>query len=115
MSLPLAATCWCRSSSALALNRAGRGDEAERVLRQLLETRGPSSETYGILGRVYKDRWEAAAKAGDRARSRAGCSSKRSTRTSKASRPTGATPIPGVNAVTLMELEEPAGPAPASS
>ena len=24
----------------------------------LIEKKGPSSETYGILGRVYKDRWE---------------------------------------------------------
>jgi hypothetical protein len=48
-----------------ALNRVGRGEEAERVLLDLITKRGPSSETYGILGRVYKDRWVAAQKAGD--------------------------------------------------
>jgi MAP3K TRAFs-binding domain len=49
---------------ALALNRAGYGDEAEIVLRELIEDCGPSSETYGLLGRVYKDRWEAATRTG---------------------------------------------------
>ena len=50
---------------ALALNRAARGEQTEKVLLALLDRRGPSSETYGILGRVYKDRWEAASKRGD--------------------------------------------------
>jgi hypothetical protein len=50
---------------ALALNRAGRGEEAERILLDLIERRGPSSETCGILGRVYKDRWETTLKTGD--------------------------------------------------
>jgi hypothetical protein len=31
----------------------------------VLRRNGPSSETYGLLGRVYKDRWEVAAKAND--------------------------------------------------
>jgi hypothetical protein len=38
--------------------------KAESILDELIRKRGPSSETYGILGRVYKDRWEAAAKDG---------------------------------------------------
>src|SRR5262249_1476053 len=37
----------------------------EKVLTDLIARRGPSSETYGILGRVYKDRWEEAAKGGE--------------------------------------------------
>lgn len=57
---PLAATAMVQEQLALALNRAGRGEEAETVLKDLLDRRGPSSETYAILGRVYKDRWEAA-------------------------------------------------------
>ena len=47
-----------REQLGLALNRAGRGEEAERVLTDLIAARGPSSETHGILGRVYKDRWQ---------------------------------------------------------
>ena len=38
----------------------GRGEVAERVLLELLARRGGSSETYAILGRVYKDRWQKA-------------------------------------------------------
>ncbi len=53
-----------RQQHAFALNRDDRSEEAERVLRGLLEERGPSTKTNGILGRVYKDRWEAARKAG---------------------------------------------------
>lgn len=64
MTPSLAATPLVREQLALALNRVGRGDEAERLLLSLLADRGPSSETYGILGRVYKDRWQQAAKEG---------------------------------------------------
>lgn len=43
---------------ALALNRRnerGDRDRAIRILRRLLEDHGPSPETYGILGRAFKD------------------------------------------------------------
>ena len=44
---------------ALALNRAGQSERAEKVILDLIQEKGAgSSETYGILGRVYKDRWE---------------------------------------------------------
>ncbi len=49
-----------RRLHAFALNRSGDGETAEKVLRQLLEEEGPSTETCGLLGRVYKDRWQAA-------------------------------------------------------
>ena len=55
-----------REQRALALNRLGRDKEAEAELRKLLDERGPSSETYGLIGRIYKDRWEKAAAAGSR-------------------------------------------------
>jgi len=50
---------------ALALNRRnGPGDarKAERMLEKLLKQHGGSAETYGILGRIYKDRFKAATK-----------------------------------------------------
>ena len=53
-------TVLVREQLGFALNRAGRGEEAEHVLCNLIDERGPSSETLGILGRVYKDRWELA-------------------------------------------------------
>jgi hypothetical protein len=34
--------------------------DREHVLTDLIAQRGPSSETYGLLGRVYKDLREAA-------------------------------------------------------
>ena len=46
---------------ALALNRTGEVDRAEALLRDILRRNGPSSETFGLLGRIYKDRWRAAA------------------------------------------------------
>jgi hypothetical protein len=94
---------------ALALNRQGRRDEAEQVLNDLLESRGPSSETYGILGRVYKDRWEEAAKAGQRAAAR-GLLDKAINAYLKGFETDWRDAYPGVNAVTLMELKEPPDP-----
>ncbi|RFM32547.1 TRAFs-binding domain-containing protein [Chitinophaga silvisoli] len=43
-----------------AYNRTGEKEEAIRVLEGVLKQNGPSSETYGILGRVYKDLYDAA-------------------------------------------------------
>lgn len=56
----LQSTILFREQYAFALNRQGLGERAERVLKELVEERGPSSETLGILGRVYKDRWQKA-------------------------------------------------------
>ena len=53
-----------REQYAFALNREGRSQEAEAVLKEVLQEFGPSSETNGLLGRVYKDRWDAAKKEG---------------------------------------------------
>jgi hypothetical protein len=41
----------------MALNRVGLSLEAEKVLQGLLARYGANSETLGILGRVYKDRF----------------------------------------------------------
>lgn len=46
-----------REQYGLALNRLGKRDEAIEVLQKVVDEHGPSSETCGILGRVYKDRW----------------------------------------------------------
>ncbi|HET8856654.1 MAG TPA: TRAFs-binding domain-containing protein [Nitrososphaeraceae archaeon] len=55
---PLSSTTLVQEQYAFALNRAGHSEEAERILLSLIEKKGPSSETYGLLGRVYKNRWE---------------------------------------------------------
>lgn len=109
MSRPLAETPMVQEQLGLALNRAGRGDEAERVLQALIERRGPSSETCGILGRVYKDRWDAAAKAGNSFLAR-GLLEKAIGAYLKGFEADWRDAFPGVNAVTLMELKEPPDP-----
>ena len=109
MSAPLAATVLVQEQLALALNRAGRGEEAERILLDLIARRGPSSETYGILGRVYKDGWEAAQKEGNAVLAR-GLLDKAITAYLKGFEADWRDAYPGINVVTLMELKEPPDP-----
>jgi hypothetical protein len=104
MPRPLAETVLVQEQLSLALNRLGRGDEAERVLTSLIQRRGPSSESYGILGRVYKDRWEQATKEGDTFRA-AGLLDKAIDTYLRGFEADWRDAYPGVNAVTLMELK----------
>lgn len=106
---PLRRTAMIREQLGFALNRAGRGDEAERVLLELIEERGPSSETYGILGRVYKDRWQAARDAGSAIRAR-GELDRAIDAYLKGFEADWRDAYPGINAVTLMELRDPPDP-----
>lgn len=109
MSPPLAETVMVQEQLALALNRLGKGEDAERVLMELIKKRGPSSETYGILGRVYKDRWETAMMAGDQILAK-GLLEKAIDVYLKGFETDWRDAFPGINAVTLMELKEPPDP-----
>src|SRR4051794_28951250 len=109
MSPALAQTVMVREQLALALNRAGRGQEAEQVLLELIGKRGPSSETYGILGRVYKDRWEQARNSGN-APLASGLLERSIDAYLHGFEADWRDAYPGVNAVTLMELREPPDP-----
>jgi tetratricopeptide (TPR) repeat protein len=109
MSPALSATVMIQEQLGLALNRAGRGDAAEKVLLELIERRGPSSETYGILGRVYKDRWEEALKSGDKFLAK-GLLDRAVEAYLKGFEADWRDAYPGVNAVTLMELKDPPDP-----
>jgi MAP3K TRAFs-binding domain len=109
MSPPLKATVLVREQLGLALNRLKRRDEAERVLTTLIEQRGPSSETLGILGRVYKDRWQDAKKAGDDILAQ-GCLQNAIDTYVAGFESDWRDAYPGVNAVTLMELQDPPDP-----
>jgi len=95
---------------AFALNRLKRREQAESVLLKLIEKRGPSSETYGLLGRVYKDQWEEARNAGQGFRAR-GLLDKAIDAYLKGFETDWRDAYPGVNAVTLMELKDPPHPA----
>jgi tetratricopeptide (TPR) repeat protein len=109
MSHPLAAAVLVQEQLALALNRAGQGEKAEKILKDLIDRRGPSSETYGILGRVYKDRWEAALKDGKQFFAR-GLLDKTIEAYLRGFEADWRDAFPGINAVTLMELREPPDP-----
>lgn len=106
MPRPLAKTPLVREQLGLALNRLKRRPEAERVLLTLIEERGPSSETYGILGRVYKDQWDDANRAGDTFLAR-GLLEKAIHAYLAGFEADWRDAYPGINAVTLMELHEP--------
>lgn len=109
MAPPLAATPLIQEQLGFALNRADRADEAEQVLKDLIASRGPSSETCGILGRVYKDRWAAAVKAGETVLARGWL--RRAIETYlDGFEDDWRDAYPGVNAVTLMELRDPPDP-----
>ncbi len=109
MGQPLARTVMVQEQLGFALNRAGLGAEAERVLRQVIEQRGASSETCGLLGRVIKDRWEAALAAGEVVLAR-GLLDKAIATYLQGFEADWRDAYPGVNALTLMELRNPPDP-----
>ena len=109
MSAPLAATVMVQEQLGLALNRLGRRREAERVLTDLIEKRGPSSETSAILGRVYKDEWSDAVRDGKEALAR-GYLDRAITSYLQGFEADWRDAYPGINAVTLMEIRDPPDP-----
>ncbi len=93
-----------REQYAFALNREDRSQEAENVLKEVLQEFGPSSETNGLLGRVYKDRWESAKLAG---RIEARALLPKAIDTYLAGfQADWRDAYPGINAVTLMEMQD---------
>ena len=102
---PLRRAVLVREQYGFALNRAGRSEDAERVLLEVLEDHGESSETLGLLGRVHKDRWEA-----ERGRSALRAEGHLQQAIDAYRRGFEADwrdAYPGVNAVTLMEIHDP--------
>lgn len=108
MSEPLANTTMVQEQLAFALNRAGRGEQAERILTELIAQRGTSSETYGLLGRVYKDRW-AAARETDPLLAR-GYLGQAIDAYLRGFETDWRDAYPGVNALSLMEINDPMDP-----
>lgn len=106
MSRPLAATVLVRQQLALALNRNKQGQEAESVLQELIQQHGVSSETQGVLGRIYKDRWRDAVSSGELSEAR-GALNKAINVYLKGFEADWRDAYPGVNALTLMEMVDP--------
>ncbi len=94
-----------REQYAFALNREGRSQEAEAVLKEVLQEFGPSSETNGLLGRVYKDRWDAAKKEGRSVEARGLLRNAIDTYLA-GFQADWRDAYPGINAVTLMEMQD---------
>jgi len=102
----LSRTVLIREQYAFALNRNEQSADAEQVLLDLIQERGSSSETYGLLGRVYKDRWTAASKSGNILAAK-GHLKKAIETYLKGFQTDWRDAYPGINAVTLMELADP--------
>lgn len=107
---PLRRAKLVREQYGFGLNRAGRRDEAERVLRAVVDEYGPSSETLSLLGRVHKDRWEAALESGSALRA-AGHLDNAIEAYRGGFEADWRDAYPGINAVTLMEIRDPGGTA----
>ncbi len=73
------------------------------MLKDVLKEFGPSSETNGLLGRIHKDRWEKAAKAGDEFEAPGHLQNAIETYLA-GFQADWRDAYPGVNAVTLMEM-----------
>ena len=109
MARPLARSTLVQEQRGLALNRLGRADEAEAVLLAVIAAHGPSSETNGLLGRVYKDRWAAARRAGQAAAAERWLG-KAIVTYLQGFEADWRDAFPGTNALTLMELARPPDP-----
>jgi tetratricopeptide (TPR) repeat protein len=91
----------------LAYMRLQKHDDAERVLRRLLEEAGPSSEAHGLLGNLYTDRWEALRNDQEGALAARGFLRRAINEYVKGFMVDWRDPFPGNNAIMLMEIQGP--------
>ena len=101
---PLQRAKMIREQLGFALNREERFDDAETVLKEVIAEFGASSETNGLLGRIYKDRWTKAKEAG---RPEARSLLRRAIDTYlQGFEADWRDAYPGINALTLMEQQD---------
>lgn len=97
-----------RQQLAFALNRDGRDRQAEELLTGLESDAERGAESWGLLGRIYKDRWDVARKlsASSSSAGDAGKLLERAIRAYVAGHEAGdrRNPYPGINALTLAEF-----------
>ena len=104
MPTPLQRAKMIREQLGFALNRVERFDDAETVLKEVIAEFGASSETNGLLGRIYKDRWSKAKEAG---RPEARSLLRRAIDTYlEGFEADWRDAYPGINALTLMEQQD---------
>lgn len=99
-----------REQLAFALNRrAAGGDRPEdrnralRLLEEVEDEKGPSSETCGLIGRIYKDLWEEARATGPQAA--AGLLKKAIAAYVRGFEADPRDAYPGINAATLLDVQ----------
>jgi hypothetical protein len=109
MAKVVANTVMVREQLGFALNRFDRRPDAEAVLQGVIAEYGPSSETNGLLGRVYKDSWQDAVRA-DQPIEAAGVLRKAIKTYLAGFERDWRDAFPGINAVTLMEQLDPVDP-----
>lgn len=109
MPKPLAERTMIQEQLGFALNRDGQKEKAEEVMLQVIDKHAPSSETYGLLGRIYKDRWENAKEQGDELIAEEYLE-KAIEIYIKGFEADWRDAYPGINAVTLLDLYNPEDP-----
>ncbi|WP_445156780.1 TRAFs-binding domain-containing protein [Halomonas sp. E14] len=108
MAPPLKQTILVQEQLGFALNRLQHRKESERILIEIIDSYGPSSETNGILGRVYKDQWAIAKENGSPTAS--AYLKKAIDAYLQGFEADWRDAYPGINAVTLMECSDPPDP-----
>ena len=93
-----------REQQGFALNRLGRRSEALALLEEVVCEHGRSSETCGLIGRIYKDQWAEAKKKGNIYLA-AGYLEKAINAYSEGFETDIRDAYPGINAVTLLEIK----------
>lgn len=93
-----------REQLGFALNRLGRREEALRVLQAVEKEQGASSETSGLIGRVYKDLWLEAKEADDQALADGNLQLAIDAYT-RGFEADSRDAYPGINAVTLLDIQ----------
>ncbi len=106
MSPILAQVVLVQEQLGFAYNRLGNHEKAESILREVIEKYGASSETNGILGRVYKDLWKKHKEKGESIVAR-GFLKKSIECYLEGFQSDWRDAYPGINAVTLMEMTDP--------
>ena len=97
-------TVMLREQLAFALNRLGRRSEALALLQEVVDEQGRSSETCGLIGRIYKDQWSEADKKGEKFLA-SGYLSKAIQAYREGFETDFRDAYPGINAVTLLEIK----------
>jgi len=93
-----------REQLGFALNRLGRRVDALAVLEEVVREHGRSSETCGLIGRIYKDQWVEAKQKGN-AYLAAGHLKKAINAYCEGFEADTRDAYPGINAVTLLEIK----------